>query len=109
MRNFKAIYRILTILERAMDMSYAEFDIESLSAQSLGISENRLKRIYEMMSCEGLITGESIKQGSKRAFFPVITLKGLEYLEDSPMMKKAAEEIEREKLEKYIKSEAAKW
>lgn len=39
MDNFKAIYRILSTLEKAMDLP--EFDVEQISAAALGISEER--------------------------------------------------------------------
>lgn len=93
MDNFKIIYKILHILEQALDMD--EFDRELISAEVLGISENRYKAILGMLLDEGYIKGivvlrsiggSGIKTGSGTS----ITLKGLEYLNDNSFMKKAA-------------------
>lgn len=93
MDNFKAIYQILKILERAMD--YTEFDLEQISHKTLSISEARWTAIIEMLVCEGYITGISIKRGvSSEALVSIgnvrITLKGLEYLSENSFMKKAS-------------------
>ena len=39
MDNFKAVYKILSALEKAMDLP--EFDISQISASALGVSEQR--------------------------------------------------------------------
>ena len=41
MDNFKAVYRILSALEKAMDLP--DFDIDQIGAAALGVSEERLK------------------------------------------------------------------
>ena len=46
MDNFKIIYKILRALEQAMDLE--EFDPDLISAENLGISENRRRAILEM-------------------------------------------------------------
>ena len=93
MDNFRIIYKILHILERAMDLD--EFNADEISPENLRISENRWVSIMEMLSENDYISGISINrprdgavlvnQGNIR-----ITLKGLEYLSDNSMMKKAA-------------------
>lgn len=93
MDNFKVIYRLLKILERAMDLS--EFDVSGISAEVLHISEERWCFIIEMLVKEGYIEGISIKysldgQVVISSSRPKITLKGLEYMNENTMMKKAA-------------------
>ena len=93
MDNFRIIYKILKVLEQAMDLD--EFDSEEISAERLGISENRWRAIMEMLSESGYVKGVSVIKsigGSSlrlRSDFG-ITLKGLEYLDDNTFMKKAA-------------------
>ncbi len=94
MDNFNTIYKILKRLEKAMD--YDEFDIEQISAESLGISRNKWCRIIEMLVQNGYIQGVTVKysiDGNNAlisSYNPVITLKGLEYLNDNALMKKIA-------------------
>ena len=94
MDNFNVIYKILKRLEKAMD--YDEFDFEQISAESLGISRNKWCRIIEMLAQNGYIQGVTVKysiDGNNAlisAYNPVITLKGLEYLNENSFMKKAA-------------------
>ena len=52
MDNFKVIYKILKLLEVAMDCD--EFDRNQLTAEYLGISKNRLDAILTMLQEEGL-------------------------------------------------------
>lgn len=47
MDDFKTIYKILKILQRAMD--YEEFDINEISAENLKISEPRWSCLIEML------------------------------------------------------------
>lgn len=93
MDNFKVIYKILRILEQALDLD--EFDPGLVSAVALGISENRWKAILGMLLEEGYIKGAVALRsigGSSIKTEPgtSITLKGLEYLNDNAFMKKAA-------------------
>jgi hypothetical protein len=93
MDNFRIIYRILRYLERAMD--YDEVDMDRISATTLGLSEQRWAAIMEMLSDEGYVNGVSVKRsidGSAEISVsaPRITLKGLEYLQENSLMKKAA-------------------
>lgn len=92
--NFKIIYRILKALEKAMD--YDEFDMACISADALKISEPRWIKLMLMLYKEGYIEGMSFKRGLGDNYLvsgsrPEITLKGLEYLNDNSLMKKAAE------------------
>ena len=91
MDNFSVIYKILKTLEKAMD--YDEIEIESISADTLGITENRWLAIMEMLISDGLVTGVKITNylSNKRLVNSDmrITLKGLEYLQDNTLMKKA--------------------
>lgn len=91
MDNFKAVYKILSALEKAMD--YPEFDTTQISAQALGVSDERWARYIEMMSDVGYVKGATVK----RDIFDCthadvrsirITLKGLEYLQENSIMQK---------------------
>lgn len=95
MDNFKIIYKILKALEKAMDLE--EFDNNIISAESLNISEVRWCRIMSIIASEGYVSGvetwNSFNCEYPRVYLvrPAITLKGLEYLEENSLMKKAAE------------------
>lgn len=91
MDNFRAVYKILSSLEKAMDLP--EFDIEQIGPDTLGISEERWSRYLEMMSDVGYIKGIKFTQditGSTRVHGRDIriTLKGLEYLQENTVMRK---------------------
>lgn len=93
MDNFRVIYKILKYLEAAMD--YDEIDPERLSAESLGISENRRIALLEMLVREGYVDGIGIKRSADGAVTIAmsslrITLKGLEYLHENGVMRKMA-------------------
>ncbi len=93
MDNFIIIYKILKALERAMDLE--EFDISLISAETLGISQNRWNALMEMLAEAGYVKGvseiSSIGGSSVRISEDFgITLKGLEYLNENSFMKKAA-------------------
>ncbi len=86
---FKAVYKILSTLERAMDCP--EFDVSVIGAEALGISKERWTRYMEMLADEGYIkglsfaksiTGEIIVEVSNLR----ITLKGVEYLQENSIM-----------------------
>ncbi len=94
MDNFSIIYRILRYLEKAMD--YDEVDMDRISATTLKLSEQRWAAIMEMLTIEGYIDGMSIKRTLDgdvvlSVSTPRITLKGLEYLQENSLMKKAAD------------------
>ena len=93
MGNFVTMFRILSYLERAMDLE--EPDTEMIMPEAMGISEPRWSRIVEMMADEGLVSGIGIRRSEAGEVMltindPRITLKGLEYLSENQMMIKAA-------------------
>lgn len=95
MDNFTIVYRILKYLEASLDAD--EFDPTGIGAERLKISEERLESLLIMLQDDGYIRGLVIRQvlGETRRHIiepicPEITLKGLEYLSDNSMMKKAA-------------------
>lgn len=94
MDDFRTIYRILRILQNSMDCE--EFDTNHLSANQLGLSLPKWSRIMAMLLKEGYISGgetwNAMDCGYPRVALtrPELTLKGLEYLEENSMMKKAA-------------------
>ena len=90
--NFKIIYRILRTLERAMDADV--FDFESVRWEALGISKPRWEKIMEMLIEDGLIKGCSASRDMAGYVYingtqPRITLKGLEFLSENTLMKRA--------------------
>lgn len=94
MDNFKVIYRILRYLEKALD--YDEPDMECISAKTLQLSEQRWVGIMEMLAKEQYIEGFSTKRSIDGSVLvtcatPRITLRGLEYLQENSLMRKAAE------------------
>lgn len=95
MEQFKQIYRILSILHKAMDLE--EWDSNLLSPEVLGISLPMWSRLMAMLLKEGYITGGEawksfdVSYPKVKLVRPEITLKGLEYLEENSLMKKAGE------------------
>lgn len=91
MDNFKAVYKILAALERAMDREYA--DIETFDHQALNVSEARWIRYMEMLADVGYVKGVRINRditGTRNIDCSEIqiTLKGLEYLQENTVMRK---------------------
>jgi len=91
MDNFKAVYKILTSLEQAMDLP--EFDISTIGAERLKVSEERWCRYIEMMHDVGYIKGVSIcRDITGETMIDAtdirITLKGLEYLQENTIMQR---------------------
>lgn len=88
--NFKIIYEILHVLENSMD--FEAVNCELISAEKLGISEVRWKRIMFMISKEEYVSGIEYyyTPGNPipNIYFtsPEITLKGMEYLAQNPIM-----------------------
>ena len=99
MDNFKIIYKILKILEQAMD--YEEFDYSLISAEQLNITPERLNYLLIQMQKSGYIEGLRVysfssDKGIERVYQPIqpkITIKGLEYLSENSMMKKVHETL----------------
>ena len=95
MEEFKVIYRILRILQKAMDVD--EFDQGMISPTALGLSQQKWSRIMRMLLLNDYITGADTWESfdcypypKVKLTRPEISLKGLEYLEDNSLMKKAA-------------------
>lgn len=98
MDNFALIYRILKALENAMD--YDEFDVNAISHMRLNISYRRWEKLLIMLAKDGYIEGVVFDQCLSdysphviQPIHPIITLKGLEYLSENILMKKAAAEV----------------
>ena len=75
-------------------MDADEFDAAAVSAKRVGITENRWAALLKMLADSGYIEGVQIYQPADGGIIvnfihPRITLKGLEYLEENSMMKKA--------------------
>lgn len=89
--NFKAVYRILSSLEKQMDkptVDESEFDNEQL-----GISKERWIKYIEMMQDVGYIKGCHIYRNMYEDIECdisniQITLKGLEYLQENSIMQR---------------------
>ena len=94
MEDFRIIYKILRILQKAMDLE--EFDSEELSAEALGLTVPKWSRLMAMLLKEGYISGgqtwNTMDCGYPKVALtrPELTIKGLEYLEENGLMKKAA-------------------
>lgn len=91
MDNFKAVYKILSTLEKAMD--FPEFDTNQISAEKLGVSQERWCRYIEMMADVGYIKGIEMYEDitgelNVHAQDMRITLKGLEYLQENTIMQR---------------------
>jgi hypothetical protein len=71
-----------------------EFDPDSISAETLGVNEERWRACIKMLVDNGYIEGVTIKTyvcekiGTPDVTSAKITLKGLEYLQENSMMKK---------------------
>lgn len=92
--NFKIIYRILKILEKALEEE--ELNIQLIDHEALGITRPLWCRLMKILVDNGYIEGVSIlsSMGSTlpgvKLVRPTITLKGMEYLEENSLMHKAA-------------------
>nr|DAF75654.1 MAG TPA: YjcQ protein [Caudoviricetes sp.] len=91
MDNFKIIYKILSTLEKSMDLEQCNLD--SISPEVLKISEERWNKYIEMLLDAGYIKGVSIRkfvtgETDLNADDIRITLKGLEYLSENSIMQK---------------------
>lgn len=98
MDNFKTVYLILAILEKALD---GGLDLRDLAPETLRVSERRRNSLLIMLQEEGYITGlkfvDAIGLHDIRLEDVRITLKGLEYLQENSMMKKAYRALKRVK------------
>lgn len=92
MGDFNTIYKILAALKASMD--YGVFDMKLISAEQLGVSEPRRIALLMMLVQAGYISGLSFDETAAGDVMMSIThlrltLKGLEYLEENSLMKKA--------------------
>ena len=94
MDNFKIIYRILKYLEQHLGED--NLNLDRISHEQLGISFLRWEALLRMMQEEGYIKGliyeQNLSDSAPHVVTPIspkITIKGLEYLEENSMMKKA--------------------
>lgn len=89
----KCVYQILKELEASLDIEHPE--LKGMSAQALGITEQKRNRILSMMLKDELISGVTITSYYS-GFVDVdtsnitITLKGVEYLHENSAMVKIA-------------------
>lgn len=92
MENFKIIYKILKSIEESMD--YEIFDENIISPEYLGVSKERWKALIIELLDNGYITGivKVPVMGDRvdlKIIKPKLTIKGMQYLEENSMMKKA--------------------
>lgn len=97
MDSFILIFNILSALKKAMNQD--SFDYEALSCESLGINNAGWESIMVILLDADLITGGSVREDAERrtADFPnkpMITLAGLDYLQNNQNMKEAAWKIQ---------------
>lgn len=88
--NFRIIYQILKTLERSMDAD----EMTIPTAGMLHISQARWNRLMEMLIDEGYVKGVRITKDIAGNVFadmpdPAITMKGLEFLTENTLMKRA--------------------
>ena len=95
MDNFKVIYKILKFLEASMD--YEEVDYSRISHEALGVSKPRWEQLLVLLAessyIDRLTYGRDLSSGRPyiaEPIKPIITLKGLQYLDENSMMKQAA-------------------
>lgn len=95
MQDFKVIYNILkTINVVAGDDTFPIVDYIKKQGEQIG--ENRLAGLLEMMVDEGYVKGIVVRRylssPTPIVYYesPRLTMKGLEYLEENSLMKKAA-------------------
>lgn len=89
-RDFVAIYKILSAVEQGMDTKEG---VRLPDAAEFGITGNRCTALLQMLSDAGylfIMQGKTM-DGRMVERPPWLTLKGLEYLWNSPQMHKAAE------------------
>lgn len=86
MDNFKAIYKLLSALERSMDTT--RFDLSPVNPETLELTYARWGRLLEMLADAGYIKGVTVRRQVEIDSYGIkLTLKGLEYLHESPHMK----------------------
>ncbi len=93
MNNFKIIYKILKHLEKSLEVE--QVDISMFNHEMFNIDKSHFDNILIMLLDAEYIKGvtpiHSIGGSSYvKIVNPTITLKGLEYLEENSLMKKAS-------------------
>ena len=94
MDAFKIIYKILKFLEATMNVN--EFPIEQFNSETFKVSDQYFSTVLSMLSKDGYIEGVTFVPILGQTCYglkflkPTITIKGLEYLQENSMMKKAA-------------------
>lgn len=98
MNNFKAIYKILRLLDK--HKGDERFDYALISAGALKIPfeawEQLMIELQESGYMKGLVYTQSLSESFPHIVEPIrprITLKGMEYLEDNSMMKRVGEAL----------------
>lgn len=91
MDNFSIIYKILSVLEKSMDLE--EADMQRISPENLKVSQERWNKYIEMLADAGYIKGVSLKRYADGGLVVNIdeiriTLKGLEYLSENTIMQR---------------------
>lgn len=90
MEEYRVIYKILKHLEKSLD--FEEPDHTPIEAESLKITEPKWARLMKMLVDEGYIKGVLIvNYPLVKLVNPTITLKGIEYLKENSLMKKASD------------------
>ena len=94
MEAFNVMYKVLKFLESAMKVE--EFPLEQFNGASFRVSDQYFKDILKMLTDDGYVKGIVFtpilgQTGlGMKCRMPEITIKGLEYLQENSMMKKAA-------------------
>jgi len=93
MDHFKTVYRILRFLKDSEQ--FDEFEGECFTPEYFGLTANQWASTLERMIDDNHIKGVSIRFGPDghaaiSLAKPRITTKGLEYLEENSLMRKAA-------------------
>lgn len=94
MENYKIIYKILKYLER--NNGNEDCDYRGIMPDALNVAETQWEQLLISMQEDGYIKGLAYSQKLNEKFphlerpiTPRITLKGMEYLADNTLMKKA--------------------
>ena len=94
MDNFAAIYKILKVLDR--HKGDEEFDSVQISAETLGISHRDWEQLLIELQRNGYVDGVLYERTMSDKYphvvepvYPRITLRGMEYLSENTLMKKA--------------------
>ena len=95
MEEYRVIYKILKHLEKSLD--FEEPDHTPIEAESLKITEPKWARLMKMLVDDGYIKGVLVANYPEMSYplvklvNPTITLKGIEYLKENSLMKKASD------------------